>query len=109
MKKFFAVLLAASVLAAPMAYAKDPQPMKQRVQQTEKHVTVEKRVVVTKKTWKKGRTVSRAERRNIVNARDFGRYRLAAPRRGQQWVRIDNTYLLISAATGVILNVTVAR
>jgi Ni/Co efflux regulator RcnB len=41
--------------------------------------------------------------------RDFHRYGLRKPSRGQQWVKVDNTYLLMSIATGVILGVNAAR
>jgi len=41
--------------------------------------------------------------------RDYHRYGLRKPGRGQQWVKVDNTYLLMSVATGLILGVAAAR
>lgn len=103
MKKLLAALVAASFLATPLAASADQH----------RHVTIEKRfdkrVVVHKHRWAKGGKLSRAERRNIINARDYRRYHLAQPRRGEQWVRIDNQYLLISAATGLIVGLAAAR
>lgn len=105
MKKFFAVLIAASVLSTPMAFAKDNHRPDRHVQ-VEKHVTIEKKVIVKKNRWARGNKLTRAERRDIVNARDYRRHRLSEPRRGQQWVRVNNQYLLISMATGLIIGLS---
>lgn len=110
MKKLFAALLAATVLAAPMAASADqyrPRVEKHRDVRVEKHV--DKKVIVHKHRWAKGKKLSRAERRHIVNNRDYRRYNLRQPRRGEQWVRVDNQFLLISAATGLILGLSAAR
>lgn len=115
MKRIFAALLAASFLAAPLAseakardrYA-DRHVEKQVEHRSGKRIVtkhVEKRVVVKKPRWARGHKLSRAERRQIVNARDYRRYRLNRPARGQQWVRINNDMLLVSIATGMILGI----
>lgn len=57
--------------------------------------------------WSKGHRVPSWQRRAPV--RDYHRYGLRAPARGQQWVKIDNDYLLISLATGVILGMAASR
>jgi Ni/Co efflux regulator RcnB len=36
---------------------------------------------------------------------DWRRYRLSAPPRGMQWVQVDNNYLLVALATGLIAQV----
>lgn len=106
MKKLFAVLLAASFLAAPMAASADQH-------KPGRHVTIEKTItkkkVVERNHWAKGHKLNRAERRHVVNSRDFRRYKLREPRRGEQWVKIDNNFLLVSAATGLILSIAAAR
>jgi len=115
MKRLFIVLIASSVLSAPMAMAQPLQAGSYEVAQQVKHREVEKRVykqgnkrivekrVVVKKRWARGNKLSRAERRQVARINDYRRYKLQAPRRGQEWVRVDNNYLLISVATGVIV------
>jgi Ni/Co efflux regulator RcnB len=96
-----------------MAFAQSAKPF-EVAQVNERHVdrnvykhgnkkTVEKRVIV-KKRWARGHRLSPAERRHISAVNDYRRYKLRAPPRGQQWVRVDNDFLLISVATGVIVN-----
>lgn len=57
--------------------------------------------------WKQGQRVSNWKKRQHV--RDYGRHGLKRPARGQQWVKVDNDYLLISLATGVILGLAAGR
>lgn len=57
--------------------------------------------------WSRGRELPRNYRRNVV--RDYGRYQLRKPAWGQQWVRVNNDYLLISIASGVIASVVAGR
>jgi Ni/Co efflux regulator RcnB len=109
MKKLFAALIATSVLATSfsVAEARDNRyPAQQHhvdKRVVNKKVVIEKRTVVHKHRWSKGNKLTRAERRQIINARDYRRHHLHAPRRGEQWVRVDNQFLLISAATGLIV------
>lgn len=53
--------------------------------------------------WQRGQYMSPYVRTYVVY--DYGRYRLRPPPRGFVWVRADNDYLLISAATGVVFDV----
>lgn len=119
MKRIFAALLAATFLAAPFAsqaeardrYA-DRHVEKQIEYRNGKRIVtkhVEKRVIVKKPRWAKGHKLTRAERRHIVNQRDYRRYRLSRPARGQEWVRVNNDMLLVSIATGVILGIAAAN
>ncbi|YBV95591.1 RcnB family protein [Phyllobacteriaceae bacterium JZ32] len=57
--------------------------------------------------WTRGRELPRSYRRHVV--RDYGRYHLRKPPRGHQWVRVDNDYLLISIASGVISSIVSGR
>ena len=113
MKRLLIALVAGSFLAAPMASAQPAKPF-EVAQVKERHVEknvyrhgkakiVEKRVV-GKKRWARGHRLSPAERRRIAAVNDYRRYRLYAPQRGQQWVRVDNDFLLISGATGAIVS-----
>ena len=57
--------------------------------------------------WRQGQRVQNWQRRPHV--RDYHRYGLRKPGKGQQWVKVDNDYLLISLATGVILGLAAGR
>ncbi|RCS24851.1 transmembrane signal peptide protein [Phyllobacterium salinisoli] len=57
--------------------------------------------------WSRGRALPRSYRGHVV--RDYSRYQLRRPARGQQWVRVDNDYLLISIASGVIASIVAGR
>ena len=57
--------------------------------------------------WRKGERYSDWKRRPPV--RDYHRHGLRKPARGQQWVKVDNDYLLMSVATGLILGIAAAR
>ncbi|OLP61706.1 hypothetical protein BJF93_08895 [Xaviernesmea oryzae] len=70
---------------------------------------IEKKVVITKHSWKRGHRLSREERRRVQDVRDFRRYRLAPPPRGYRWVRADRDFLLISIGNGTISNVIGVR
>ncbi|MCB4771925.1 RcnB family protein [Ancylobacter sp. Lp-2] len=53
--------------------------------------------------WSRGKQLPPNYRHNVV--RDYGRYRLAPPPRGYNWVRVNNEYLLISIASGLISSI----
>ncbi|TWH35430.1 MULTISPECIES: RcnB family protein [unclassified Aminobacter] len=57
--------------------------------------------------WKRGERVAEWKRRPAV--RDYHRHGLKRPSKGQQWVKVDNDYLLISVATGLILGIAASR
>ena len=76
MKKLFSILIAATVLAAPVAQAQsrhDDRPG-HRVERT---VTT-KKVIIKKHRWD----------------------------RGQRWVRVNNQYLLINTSNGLIIGLS---
>ncbi len=108
MKKFVTVLLAATILAAPMAQAQSRHDDRHRGAIIERHTTT-KKVIVKKQRWDRGQRLSQAERRHFVDRRDYRRYRLSEPRRDQRWVRIDNQFLLINAINGLIVGIASSR
>jgi Ni/Co efflux regulator RcnB len=104
MKKLFSILIAATVLAAPVAQAQsrhDDRPG-HRVERT---VTT-KKVIVKKHRWDRGQRLSAAERRNMIDRRDYRRYSLKEPGRGQRWVRVNDQYLLINTSNGLIISLS---
>lgn len=52
------------------------------------------------RAWSRGQRLPTEYRRVVV--RDYHRYHLPRPARGQQWVRVGNDVLLVSIASGVI-------
>ncbi|MFB9947331.1 RcnB family protein [Rhizobium puerariae] len=106
MKKLFAILISATVLAAPFAaQAQDWRHGPDR----HRAPVVEKKVVIKKTRWVKGHRMTHAERRRMAEIRDYRRYRLSAPPRGYRWVRVDNDFLMVGIATGVISSIIAGR
>lgn len=103
MKKIFAVLLSASFLAAPLVAATEASA------QDHRRPGVERDVHPNKYKWSRGHRMSPAERRNMRDVRDYRRYHLAPPPRGYRWVQVNNDYLMISIAGGVISNIITGR
>ena len=126
-KRTILAALAFSVLAVPMAQAQSrydgprsghhySQPNKpvyqapRRQQAQNRHGPQRhhaQRPAPSRHHWTRGRYVPEWQRRQQV--RDYHRHGLRAPARGQQWVKVDNDYLLIGLATGVILGIVAAR
>ncbi len=52
------------------------------------------------RNWQRNQRLPVEYRRTVV--RDYGRYHLPPPARGQQWVRVDNDVVLVSIASGII-------
>lgn len=50
--------------------------------------------------WARNQRLPMEYRRVVV--REYGRYHLPRPGRGQEWVRVDNDVVLVSVASGVI-------
>ena len=131
MKRFFLSAVAAAMLATTGAYA-DNRPVVREVQYTQNHqghavrrdrkVVIEKKVVkrkvverraeqrkvVTKKQrWGKGQRMSDWRKREAV--RDYRRHGLRQPGRNQQWIRVDNSYILIGVTSGIIASILAGR
>ncbi|MCR6501791.1 RcnB family protein [Shinella sp. CPCC 101442] len=107
MKLFTRTLLTAVALSfavVPMAQA---QQQHRQDRKPGHSYVVKKKEVTTRHSWRKGERYSNWKGRPAV--RDYHRYGLRKPARGQQWVKVDNSYLLMSVATGLILGVAAAR
>lgn len=57
--------------------------------------------------WSKGQRVHDWKRK--AHVRDYKRHGLRTPGRGQQWIKVDNDYLLIGIASGVIAGIIAGR
>lgn len=79
---------------------------KKVVTKHDRHKVVVKKKVVKKPRWSRGQRYSDWRRHTV---RDYHRHGLRAPGRGQQWVKVDNDFLLVTAATGVIASIIAAR
>lgn len=107
MKKAILITIATVMLAAPMAQAQqsyrhdDRAPGQHRVTKE-----IHKKVVI-KKRWRKGERMNDWQRRAAI--RDYKRYGLHQPGRDQRWVKVDNDYVLISVASGLIAGIIAAR
>lgn len=109
MKRLVTLLTAATILAAPMAQAQDHRGHGPDRTRTVERTIIEKRTVVKNQRWHRGQKLSRTERARLAEIRDYRRYRLSAPPRGYHWVRVNNEFLLVGVASGVIANIIVGR
>lgn len=113
-KRLLIAVSALSMLAAPMAQAQaqsrhdgprhgyhHSQPRFHAPQRIEPQ-----RAGPPRHHLRKGQRVQNWQRYQRV---DHRRYKLRAPSRGQQWVRAGNDYLLIAAATGLVIAMATAR
>ncbi|WP_159950844.1 RcnB family protein [Rhizobium sp. 18065] len=112
MKKAILITIATVMLAAPMAQAQqsyrhdDRAPGQHRVTKEIHKTEIHKKVVI-KKRWRKGERMNDWQRRAAI--RDYKRYGLRQPGRDQRWVKVDNDYVLISVASGLIAGIIAAR
>ena len=99
-------LLGATVPSFAQSYrAQHHGPARHGPVHVEKHVT--KKVIIRKDRWARGHALPRQYRQSYV--RDYHRYHLRAPGRGQRWVRVDNQFILINSITGMIAALAAAR
>ena len=61
---------------------------------------VKKKVVVKRNHWRNGQKYSSWKRHQPI--RDYNRYGLHRPGRGQEWIRVGNDYVLVSVLSGII-------
>lgn len=114
-KKAVLAAIALSFVGAPLAQAQDyHQPRKpgyNRVEPTRpshgKEFQRYDRRDQGHKRWSRGERYGDWRRHQEI--RDYKRYGLRKPGRGQHWVKVDNQYLLITAATGLIVGILAAR
>lgn len=121
MKRFVLSALAVSMLAASALQGQAAPlnapvaPKSATVQVDWKKPTnreVKKRVIIKKKVvkrshWKRGQKYSGWRQHRPV--RDYGRYGLKRPGRGQEWIRVGNDYILVSVLSGVIAGMIAAH
>lgn len=113
-KKSILVATAFTFVGAPLAQARDfHSPHKADQHRYEpnrpsygKHYNTQKNSHYNKR-WAKGQRYNDWRRHQEV--RDYKRYGLRKPERGQHWVKVDDQYLLITAATGLIAAMMMAR
>ena len=58
--------------------------------------------------WYKGGRIERHDWDRGVYIRDWRHYHLSAPPRGYEWRRVDDSYVLAAAATGLIAGLVIA-
>lgn len=106
MKRLTLALVALSFLAAPAAYADTWRPHQNRYEMNP-HVTVHTerdRARYAKPHWQVGKRVPAWQRKAV---RDYHRFGLHRPGRGQQWVRIGNDFLLVKITSGSVIRIIV--
>ncbi|MBZ9777061.1 RcnB family protein [Mesorhizobium sp. CO1-1-8] len=113
----FSMLAATSLTgqAAPLNAPNAPQSNYTKVdwQKPGQHRDVKKRVfkkkvvVVKRNNWRKGQKYSSWKRHQPI--RDYGRYGLHRPGRGQEWIRVGNDYVLVGVLSGVIFGALAAH
>jgi len=111
MKRIVLALTALSILAAPVAAQAQSNYSGQPDYRLKHHSGPSHRPMAHKPApkpyWGKGKRLSDWKRRPAV--RDYHRHGLKRPGPGQQWVRVDNSYLLVNLASGIIAGVIAAR
>lgn len=116
MKRLILSAVAISMLALPVAQAqagprKEPQRYEQQHNQWKKKPGYDQKKHTqnkyrndkrhsAKKHWERGHKVPAWQRKHVV--KDYQRYGLRRPGHGQQWIKVDNDFLLISIASGII-------
>jgi Ni/Co efflux regulator RcnB len=110
----FTMIASSAVVAQPRHHG--PQHERSHVQKKVIHAPARGHVrnqemrrhqEVRRHHWARGQRVDNWRSRGHVS--DYRRHGLRAPARGQAWVRVDNNYLLLSMATGVVAAIAAAR
>ncbi|KQZ87173.1 hypothetical protein ASD64_06945 [Mesorhizobium sp. Root157] len=73
----------------------------------EKRTVIKKQKVAKRHQWKRGERYGEWRRHPPV--RDYHRYGLHRPARGQQWIRVGNDYMLVGIASGIIAGLIAGR
>jgi len=117
MKPISRIILTAVALtfaAAPMAQARDrydaPTHRQERFEpkRPQYHAPKQTKHFAPKQhRWNRGERLNDWKRRQAV--RDYHRYGLKRPAKGQQWVKVDNEFLLVTLATGIIAGIAAAH
>ena len=121
MKRLILSAVALSMLALPVAQAQagpgrqgnEPQPPRYHQKAPGKHMAPRpphhhaQKPALKKKRWAHGHRVPAWQRRDVV--RDYHRHGLRRPGHGQHWVKVDNDFLLVSVASGIIAGIIAGR
>jgi Ni/Co efflux regulator RcnB len=116
MKRLILSAVALSMLALPVAQAQAGPRHDARYERYDSHWNkksgFDKKVIVKKKVmkkhrWARGNRVPAWQRNHVV--RDYHRYGLRRPAYGQQWVKVDNDFLLVSIASGIIAGIIASQ
>ena len=83
------------------------QPSHRNVKKRVIQKRFEKKVVVKRNNWRNGQKYSGWRQHQPV--RDYGRYGLHRPGRGQEWIRVGNDYVLVGILSGVIFGALAAQ
>jgi Ni/Co efflux regulator RcnB len=62
-----------------------------------------------KHRWARGERLPTTYYRDRGYYVDYRRHHLRAPPRGYQWVRVDNDYVMVALATGLIASIIIAN
>jgi len=108
-KRTALAVVAFSILAVPMAHAQaGPSSYQGGYHHYQPKKPAPPSYVKKHHRWKKGDRVQNWQRRAPV--RSYHQHRgLWKPQRGQHWVKVDNDYLLISLASGIIAGIVAGR
>ncbi|OCW59305.1 RcnB family protein [Hoeflea olei] len=113
MKKAFILSIAALLMAAPLTQAQAQSRMDHRPQahsqwhKSGPESTSKRQHAKADRHWKKGQRMS--DWRKHASVRDYRRHGLHKPGHGQRWVKVDNQYVLLGIASGVIAAIVAAR
>lgn len=114
-KKAILAAVALSFIGAPLAQAQNYNPPRKQGNHQMEHARPSHGKEFQRhdrrdrdhKRWSRGERYGDWRRHQEIN--DYKRYGLRKPGRGQHWVKVDNQYLLITAATGLIAGILAAR
>ncbi|MDQ2634533.1 MAG: RcnB family protein [Pseudomonadota bacterium] len=114
MKRLVLSAVALSMLALPISQAQaGPRHEPPRYERQDSHWNKKPsynkyhKKKVKKHRWARGHKVPSWQRRHAV--RDWHRHGLRRPAHGQQWIKVDNDFLLISIASGIIGGIIAAQ
>ena len=112
MKPIVIALTAFSFLAAPAAMAQPHPPVHGKLVHGQMHKAGPKHDAHrynnrVHHSWKKGNRLPPNYRGHVVN--NYSHYKLRQPPRGYHWVKVNNDYMLISIATGIISSIIAGR
>ncbi|MBA8839082.1 Ni/Co efflux regulator RcnB [Ochrobactrum sp. 19YEA23] len=114
-KKVILAAVALSFIGAPLAaqaqdYQRKPGPhrMEQKPRPSHgKEFGRNDRRDHGRQHWSKGQRYN--DWRRHPEVRDYNRYGLRRPGPGQRWVKVDNQFLLVTTATGIIAGILAGR